>query len=88
MLFRLTSPFLALLDGLEHRHHVGYALVTPKLLVGLLSIGGLSRTCAEGLTFLIIATTVACVMCLVGAAVSLAMLAKLLGMRLLRDSIR
>ena len=58
-LLLLTSLFLALLDGFEHRRHVGYTLIAPKLLVGLLSIEGLTCACAERHTFLVIAMTVA-----------------------------
>ena len=63
--------------------HISYVFVDPQLLAGLLSIGGLTCASAEGLTFLIVATAVAHVVHLVGATMSLAALAKLLGMCLL-----
>ncbi len=84
VLLRLTNPFLALLDAFEHHHHVGYAVIAPKLLLGPLSIRGLTCTRAEGRTFLIIVMTVAHI---IHATVGLAVLAKLLGVRLLWDSI-
>ena len=79
---------MALLDSLKHRRHVGEALLAPKLLVGLLCAERLSRGIPEGLTFLVVSTTVARVVRLMGPAVSLAQLAKLFGARLPRDSLR
>ncbi len=71
-LLRLSSLFLALLDGLEHRHHVGEALLTPKLFVGLLCAKRLSRGIPKGLTFLVVASTLAHVVHLMMPVVSLA----------------
>ncbi len=56
-------------------------------LVGLMFIGQLASGWAEGLALLVVATAVARVVGLVGAAMSLAQLAKFLGTRLLWDSI-
>ena len=78
VLLRLTSLFLALLDGFEHHRHVGYTLIAHKLFVGLLSVRVFTCIGAEGLTFLIIETTAACIMHLMEATMGLAVLAKLL----------
>jgi hypothetical protein len=45
-------------------------------------------SCIKGLAILIVTATFACIVGLVGAPMSLAQLAKLLGARLLRDSFR
>jgi hypothetical protein len=67
--------------------HEGHLLLAPILLVGLLSIRWSSHGSAMGLTILVIAMTVTHVVHLIGTAVSLATLAKLLTLCLLRDLI-
>ena len=62
------KPFL---NGLEHGCHIGQLLVALKLLVGLTCIGGLTWGCTEGLAILVVFATVAGVVRLVRAAVSL-----------------
>ncbi len=74
--------------GLEHGCHISHLLVAPKLLVGLLCVGGLTWGCTEGLAILVVLATVIGIVRLVRAAVSLATLAKLLRANLLRDSLR
>ena len=65
----------------------GRALITTRLhLVGLLGLRGLTCCCLEGLTIAVIVTAVQGVVGLVGAAVGLATLAKLLTATLLRGS--
>ena len=56
--------------------------------MGLLGAERFSRGIPEGLTFLVVTLTVARVVRLMGPAVGLAQLAKLLSARLLRDSKR
>jgi hypothetical protein len=84
-LVRLTSFLLALCISLKHGLHEGHALIAPKLLVGLLGLRGLNCCCLEGLTIAVIVTAVQGVVSLVGTAVGLATLAKLLTATLLRD---
>ena len=67
---------------------IGQLLVAPKLLVGLTCIRGLTWGCTQGLAILVVLATVVGVVRLVRAAVSLALLAKLLGANLLRDLLR
>ena len=82
MLLTLLASFLLFLkpflNGLEHGCHISHLLIAPKLLVGLTCIGGLTWGCTEGLAILVVLATVAGVVRLVRAAVSLASLAKLL----------
>jgi hypothetical protein len=85
-LLRLTGFFLAFCISPEHGLHEGHALITPKLLVGLLGLRGLTCCCLEGLTIAVIATAVQGIVGLEGAAMGLALLAKLLAVNLLRDS--
>jgi hypothetical protein len=85
VLLRLTS-FLSLYIGLEHGLHKCHSLVTPKLLVGLLGLSGLTCCCLKGLTIVVIATSVQGVVGLVGTALGFATLAKLLTVTLLWDS--
>ncbi len=85
-LLRLTSFLLAICISLKHGLHEGHALIPPKLLVGLLGLRGLTCSCLEGLTIAVIATAVQGVVGLVGTAVGLATLAKLLTATLLRGS--
>jgi hypothetical protein len=82
----LTS-FLGFRISLEHGLHEGHILFAPKLLVGLLGLGGLTCGRPEGLTILIIAMAVPRIVRLIGAAVGFATLAKLLTVSLLRESI-
>ncbi len=56
--------------------------------MGLLCVGGLTWGCTKGLAILDVLATVTGVVRLVRAAVSLASLAKLLGVNLLQDSLR
>ncbi len=85
-LLRLIGFLMAFCINLEHGLHEGYALIAPRLLVGLLGLRELTCCCLEGLTIAVIATAVQGVVGLVGATVGLAMLAKLLTATLLRDS--
>ncbi len=86
MFLRLTGFFLAFHISLEHGLHEGHTLVTPKFLVGLLGLSGLSCYSLEGLAVAVIATTVQCVMRRERTAMGLALLAKLLTATLLGDS--
>jgi hypothetical protein len=86
MFLRLTGFFLAFCISLEYGLHEGHALIAPRLLEGLLGLKGLTCCCLEGLTIAVIATAVQGVVGLVGTAVGLATLAKLLTATLLRDS--
>jgi hypothetical protein len=86
MLLRLAGLFLAFYLSLEHGLHEGHALITLRLLVGLLGLRGLICCCLKGLTIAVIATTVQDVVGLEGTAVGFAALAKLLIATLLRDS--
>ncbi len=86
MLLRLTGFLLAFCISLKHGLHEGHALIAPRLLVGLLGLRGLTCCCLKGLTIDVIATAVQGVVDLVGTAVGLAMLAKLLTATLLKDS--
>jgi hypothetical protein len=61
-------------------------LLLSDFLKGLLGLRGLTCCCLKGLTIAVIATTVQVVVGLVGTAVGLAVLAKLLTATLLRDS--
>jgi hypothetical protein len=85
VLLRLTSFLLALCISLKHVLHKSHAFIAPKHLIGLLGLRGLTCCCLEGLTIAVIATAVQGVVGLVGTAVGLAMLAKLLTATLLRD---
>ncbi len=85
-LLRLTGFLLAFHISLKHGLHEGHALIAPRLLEGLLGFRWLTCCCLEGLTIVVIAMAVQGVVGLVGTAVSLAMLAKLLTATLLRDS--
>jgi hypothetical protein len=85
-LLRLTGILLAFCISLKHGLHEGHALITPRLLLGLLGLRGLTCCCLEGLTIAVIATEVQGVVGLVGTAMGLAKLAKLLTATLLRDS--
>jgi hypothetical protein len=84
-LLRLTGFLLAFHISLERGLDEGHALIAPRLLVGLLGLRGLTCCCLEGLTIAVIATAVQGVVGLVGTAVGLATLAKLLTASLLRD---
>ncbi len=66
--------------------HKSHNLITPKLLVELLGLRGLTCCCLKGLTIAVIAMAVQGVVGLVGTALGLATLAKLLTVTLLRDS--
>ncbi len=81
MFLRLTC-FLDFCISLEHGLHEGHTLIAPKRLVGLLGLKGL--TCR---TILVVVMAVTSIVHLVGVAMGLAMLAKLLIANLLRDSI-
>jgi hypothetical protein len=85
-LLRLTGFLLAFSISLKHGPHKGHALIAPRLLEGLLGLRGLTCCFLEGLTIAVIATAVQGVVGLVGIAVGLATLAKLLTVTLLRDS--
>jgi hypothetical protein len=62
------TNFLGFCISLKHGLHEGHLLVALKFLVGLLSKRGLTCSCAEGLTILVIATAVTIIVCLVGTA--------------------
>jgi hypothetical protein len=83
---RLTGFLLAFHISLEHGLHEGHALITPRLLVGLLGLRGLTCCCLEGLTIAVIAMAVQGVVGHEQTAMGLATLAKLLTATLLRDS--
>ncbi len=83
---RLTSFLLAFCISLEHGLHEGHILVTPKPLVWLLGLRGLTCCSLEGLAIAVIATSVQGVMHHERTAMGLALLAKLLTATLLRDS--
>ncbi len=85
-LLRLTNFLLALRINLKHGLHKGHALIAPKLHIGLLGLRGLTCCCLEGLTIAVIEMAGQRVVGLVGTAVGLATLAKLLTATLLRDS--
>ncbi len=55
---RLTGILLAFHISLEHGLHEGYALIAPRLLVGLLGLRGLTCCCLKGLTIAVIAMAV------------------------------
>jgi hypothetical protein len=63
-----------------------HGLITPRLLVGLLGLRGLTCCYLEGLTIAVVATAVQGVVGLEGTAVGFTMLAKLLTATLLRVS--
>ncbi len=54
---RLTGFLLAFYISLEHGLHEGHALITPRLLLGLLGLRGLTFCCLKGLTIAVIACT-------------------------------
>jgi hypothetical protein len=83
---RLTSFFLAFYISLVHGLHEGHARITPRLLVGLPGLRGLTCCCLEGITVAVIATAVEGVVGLEGTAEGFATLAELLTVTLLRDS--
>jgi hypothetical protein len=85
MLLRLTGSFLAFCINLEHGLHEGHALITPRFLVGLLGLSGLTCCCLQRLTIAVIAMAVQGVVGLVGTAMGIATLAELLTATLLRD---
>ncbi len=84
----LSSFFLAFLKGLKHGGHICQPFLAPTYLVGLMFIVWFTSGCTKGITILIIMVTLDRIVGLVGAIVRLAYLTKLLGTRLLRDSIR
>ncbi len=77
---------MAFYISLKHGLHKGHTLVTPRLLVGLFGLRGLTCCCLEGLTIAVIATAVQGVVHREGSTMGLALLAKLLSATLLRDS--
>jgi hypothetical protein len=77
---------MAFYISLKHGLHEGHALISPRLLVGLLGLRGLTCCCLEGLTIAVIATAVQGVVRHEGSAMGLAPLARLLTGTLLRDS--
>jgi hypothetical protein len=83
---RLTGFLLAFYISLKHGLHEGHALITPRLLVGLLGLRGLTCCCLEGLTIAVIATAVQGSVGCEGTPMGLALLAKLLTVALFRDS--
>ena len=85
MFLRLTGFLLAFHLRLKHGLHEGHALIAPRLLVGLLGLGGLTCCCLKGLTIAVIAMAVQGVVHREGSAMSLAPLVKLLTVTLLRD---
>ncbi len=74
----LSSLFLALRDGLEHGRHVRQPFLA-FLFEGLMLFGRLTSKLSGGLPILVIATALTGIMSVVGAPMSLAPLAKLLG---------
>jgi hypothetical protein len=84
MLLGLTS-FLSLYIGLKHGLNEGNTLIAPKLFVELPGLRGFTCCYYKGLTIAVIATAVQGVVCMVGAAMDFATLAKLLTASLLRD---
>ncbi len=85
MFLRFTGFLLDFYISLKHGLHEGHALFTPRLLVGLLGLRGLTCCYLKGHTVAVIATAVQGVVGLEGTAVSFAMLAELLTVTLLRD---
>jgi hypothetical protein len=85
MFLRLTGFLLAFYISLKHGLHEGHALITPRLLVGLLGLSGLTCCCLKGLTIAVIATAVQGAVGCEGTAMGIATLAKLLTATLLRD---
>jgi hypothetical protein len=86
MFLRLTGFLLVFYISLEHGLHEGHALISPRLLVGLLGLRGLTCCCLEGLTGAVVAMAVQGVVGLEGTVVGFATLAELLTVTLLRDS--
>jgi hypothetical protein len=86
MFLRLNGFLLAFYISFKHGLHEGHALITHKLLVGLLGLKRLTSYCLEGLTIAVIATAVRGVVHREGSAMGLAPLATLLTATLLRDS--
>jgi hypothetical protein len=82
---RLTGFLLAFYISLEHGLHEGYALIAPRLFLGLLGLRGLTSCYLEGLTIAVVAMAVQGVVGLEGTAVGFATLAKLLTATLLTD---
>jgi hypothetical protein len=86
MFLRLTSFLLVFCISPEHGLHEGHILVTPRLLVGLLGLRGLTCCSLKGLAIAVIATAVQGIMRRERTAMGLALLAKLFAATLLRDS--
>jgi hypothetical protein len=86
VLLRFTCFLLALHISLKHSLHEGHAFITPKFLVRLRGLRGLTCCCLEGLAIAVIAMAVQGVVDLVRNAVGFAMVVKLLSATLLRDS--
>jgi hypothetical protein len=75
---RLAGFLLASYISLKHGLHEGHALITPKLLVGLLGgLRGFTSCYLEGLTIAVKATAVQGVVGLEGTTVGFATLAEL-----------
>jgi hypothetical protein len=85
-LLRFTGFLLAFHISLKHGLHKGHVLIAPKLLVRLLGLRELTCCCLKGLAMAVIVMAVQGVVGLVGTAVGLAMMAKLLTATLLKDS--
>jgi hypothetical protein len=83
---RFTGFLLTFYISLKHGLHEGHALITPRLLVGLLGLRGLTCCCHKGLTIAVIAMAVQGGVGLEGTAVHFATLAQLLTATLFRDS--
>jgi hypothetical protein len=84
-LLRLTGFLLAFRKSLKHGLHEGHALITPRLLLELLGLRGLTCCCLEGLTIAVIRMAVQGVVGLEGTAVGFATLTELLTATLFGD---
>ncbi len=74
---RLTGFFLAFHTSLKHGLHKGHALITPRLVVGLLGLRGPTCCCLKGLTIAVIAMAVQGIVGLEGTNVGFATMAEL-----------
>jgi hypothetical protein len=86
MFLRLTGFLLAFCISLKHGLHEGHILITPRLLLGLLGLRGLTCCSLEGLAIAVIAMAVQGVVHRERTTMGLALLAKLLTATFLRDS--
>ncbi len=85
LLLRLTCFLIGFCLSLKHVLHNSHALISPKLLVGLLGLRGLTCCCLKGPTIAVIVRAVQGVVGLGGTGGGFAMLSKLLTVTRLRD---